>query len=107
MSEDNLEPLVTQCPNCDTRFRVSESQLQIAAGRVRCGACLAVFEGTAHLLLDGEEMVSDKAPADVDALLILGQALAVDDRLDGALGAFRRILAFDDKPGALAWLQSN
>lgn len=86
MSEDSLEPLITQCPNCDTRFRVSETQLQIAAGRVRCGACLAVFEGTAHLLLDGEEMASDTAPGDVDALLeelddmgVAGEATALPD----------------------------
>lgn len=68
MSEDSLEPLVTQCPNCDTRFRVTESQLQVAAGRVRCGACLAVFEGTAHLSLDGETLNPGDDP-DVDALL--------------------------------------
>ena len=46
MSEENLDPLITECPNCDTRFRVTESQLQIAGGRVRCGACLVVFDGT-------------------------------------------------------------
>ena len=68
MSEDSLEPLVTQCPNCDTRFRVSESQLQTAAGRVRCGACLSVFDGTDHLILDAEDVAGD-AFADVDALL--------------------------------------
>jgi predicted Zn finger-like uncharacterized protein len=68
MSEDSLEPLVTQCPNCDTRFRVTENQLQVAAGRVRCGACLAVFEGTAHLSLDGETLAVGDDP-DVDALL--------------------------------------
>ncbi len=45
-------PLITECPNCHTRFRVGESQLQIAHGRVRCGACLAVFAGVDHLLLD-------------------------------------------------------
>ena len=56
MSEDNLEPLITQCPNCETRFRVTEAQLQVAHGRVRCGACLSVFDGTAHLSLDGEEL---------------------------------------------------
>ena len=69
MAEDDLEPLVTQCPNCDTSFRVSESQLQIAQGRVRCGACLGVFDGTAHLSQDGEELAHEDEAADVDALL--------------------------------------
>lgn len=69
MSEENLDPLITECPNCDTRFRVTESQLQIAGGRVRCGACLVVFDGTAHLSLDGEDFVSGEESEDVDALL--------------------------------------
>ncbi len=56
-------PLITECPNCRTRFRVSESQLQMAHGRVRCGACLAVFPGVDHLLL-GDDMA---APALGDA----------------------------------------
>lgn len=50
MVEDELEPLITQCPNCQTRFRVAETQLQVAEGRVRCGACLTVFAGLDHLL---------------------------------------------------------
>ena len=54
MAEDDVEPLVTQCPNCQTRFRVTENQLQIAAGRVRCGACLTVFQGVEHLQWDDE-----------------------------------------------------
>ena len=69
MSEENLDPLITECPNCDTRFRVTESQLQIAGGRVRCGACLVVFDGTEHLSLDGEDFVSGEDSEDVDALL--------------------------------------
>jgi len=52
MATTEPPPLVTECPNCHTRFRVGESQLQIAHGRVRCGACLAVFAGVDHLLLD-------------------------------------------------------
>ncbi len=68
MSEDNLAPLVTQCPNCTTRFKVTETQLQVATGRVRCGACLTVFDGTDHLLLDGEPL-SSGGVEEVDALL--------------------------------------
>ena len=37
------EPLVTQCPYCQTRFRLTAEQLSVAAGNVRCGACLEVF----------------------------------------------------------------
>ncbi len=33
----------TQCPHCDTKFRVTETQVQIADGFVRCGVCSEVF----------------------------------------------------------------
>lgn len=33
----------TQCPNCETRFRITESQVKIAEGFVRCGICQEVF----------------------------------------------------------------
>lgn len=71
MIEDDLEPLITKCPNCATRFRVTENQLAVAAGRVRCGACLTVFEGTDHLLLDDETTFSTESEADaaLDELL--------------------------------------
>jgi|GEM_PF-2178474 len=78
-SEDALEPLVTQCPNCDTRFRVSESQLQVAGGRVRCGACLTVFDGADFLMLDGEPLgaAADDIEGEEDTLdAVLGE---IDD----------------------------
>ena len=43
MSESQL--LIAECPSCRTRFRVTAEQLAVADGRVRCGACLAVFDG--------------------------------------------------------------
>jgi len=33
----------TQCPHCNTKFRVTENQLQAADGFVRCGVCSEVF----------------------------------------------------------------
>lgn len=33
----------TTCPQCQTRFRVTEEQLQAREGRVRCGRCSHVF----------------------------------------------------------------
>lgn len=35
--------MISQCPNCKTRFVVSEAQLAAAQGNVRCGACMKVF----------------------------------------------------------------
>lgn len=45
------QTFVTQCPHCQTRFRVSREQLAIANGSVRCGACMQVFDA-AGLLAD-------------------------------------------------------
>jgi predicted Zn finger-like uncharacterized protein len=40
---------VTQCPECATRFRVSEEQLASHDGMVRCGRCNEVFHAIEHL----------------------------------------------------------
>ena len=67
---EELEPLVTRCPECSTRFRVTETQLQVAGGRVRCGSCLTVFFGTDHLQWDLEQPAVATDPAEtLDQLL--------------------------------------
>lgn len=77
--DDDLEPLVTECPSCATRFRVSETQLAAADGRVRCGACLNVFQGNAHLLFESELSGPDDPDADLDELLSdLGESERAD-----------------------------
>ncbi len=45
MTQSSLQ---TRCPNCDTRFRVTDEQLGIAKGKVRCGNCLEVFNAVDH-----------------------------------------------------------
>ncbi len=40
--------IITQCPGCNASFRVSPGQLKVAAGQVRCGACLQVFTALEH-----------------------------------------------------------
>lgn len=39
----------TQCPECNTVFRITAEQLNAAGGRVRCGECHAVFNAAQHL----------------------------------------------------------
>ncbi len=39
----------TRCPSCKTRFRVSEEQLKLADGWVRCGHCADIFDATLSL----------------------------------------------------------
>lgn len=40
---------VTQCPECRTRFKVSQAQLDMHQGMVRCGRCQAIFNATKQL----------------------------------------------------------
>lgn len=42
----------TQCPQCSTRFKISQEQLDAHQGMVRCGRCQGVFNATEYLLDD-------------------------------------------------------
>ncbi len=43
-----MEQFTTQCPNCGTSFRVTQEQLQVANGSVRCGSCMHIFQAASH-----------------------------------------------------------
>ena len=45
MTQSSLQ---TQCPQCETRFRVTDEQLGVAGGKVRCGSCMNVFNALEH-----------------------------------------------------------
>ena len=55
--------LATQCPHCQTTFRVVHDQLKLRAGLVRCGHCKEIFNGIEHLLppADAEPTVVEPA----------------------------------------------
>ena len=61
------DSFVTQCPHCQTSFRVSHSQLSMARGVVRCGACLQVFNAAQQLLNKGTE--KEQLPTTVTPLV--------------------------------------
>ena len=46
--------MLTQCPNCETTFRVTAEILRVAEGQVRCGRCHTQFDALAGLLADGD-----------------------------------------------------
>lgn len=50
--------LLTRCPHCDTRFRVTDEQLAIATGKVRCGNCMEVFNARENRHEDVSESVA-------------------------------------------------
>ncbi len=48
MTQSSLQ---TQCPQCETRFRVTDEQLSVARGKVRCGNCMNVFNAVEYQVL--------------------------------------------------------
>ena len=40
---------ITQCPQCGTRFKISQEQIEIHQGMVRCGRCQDVFNAQQYL----------------------------------------------------------
>lgn len=60
MASTNLH---TQCPHCQTRFRVTEEQLEVAKGRVRCGSCMQIFSALENRLDEPKPVVAPPEPA--------------------------------------------
>ncbi len=64
--------LVTQCPACATSFRITPEQIEMAAGAVRCGACLQIFQAGDHMLSRVQEDESEKRLIQADPMIIEG-----------------------------------
>lgn len=48
----------TKCPHCGSLFQVSEQQLQIANGTVRCGNCSNIFQAEEHVVDSKQTLIS-------------------------------------------------
>ncbi len=64
----------TRCPHCKATFKVSEEQLGAANGRVRCGACMNIFDAIAYGVSVNTEGQPDpsqanEAPVDLEETL--------------------------------------
>lgn len=67
MTQSSLQ---TRCPKCETRFRVTDAQLSVAGGKVRCGNCMAVFNAVEHQVRggsSGDKSGDTKEPASAPA----------------------------------------
>jgi predicted Zn finger-like uncharacterized protein len=62
------DELFTRCPGCKTVFRVTEPQLALRDGQVRCGHCRTVFNGREELI-DLDPPATAHPEADDDELL--------------------------------------
>ena len=68
-----MDPRITQCPRCGTSFRVTEAHLAVAAGAVRCGSCLHIFNARDHWV-----ETESAAPAEPEKPLAARQVEAID-----------------------------
>ena len=66
--------MFTRCPNCRAAFSISNQQLEIAAGMVRCGMCEYVFDARLYLF----EQAHDDMYESVDVELGEEDASAID-----------------------------
>lgn len=57
---------ITQCPECRTRFKVTDAQLDAHDGLVRCGHCHDVFNAREHLQ-DDEPSPQLSLPIDIES----------------------------------------
>lgn len=71
---------ITQCPSCATKFKVTQEQLSVSEGWVRCGRCEHVFDATEHLLDAQLTKPLTATPAATNAL----QATAAAEQDDAA-----------------------
>lgn len=76
--------LATQCPHCQTTFRVAHDQLKLRAGLVRCGSCKEIFNGIEHLLRPTDQ-VEPSAPPDLPDLAATPSPPRVIDTPDASL----------------------
>ena len=56
---NSAEAMETCCSHCQSRFRVSEQQLQAANGQVQCGECGKIFDAWDSLKFDDGETLAD------------------------------------------------
>ena len=96
---------VTQCPKCQTSFRVTDAQLDIANGAVRCGSCLHIFNATEHWLGDISPAVkSEPAAAEPQAPLSFDETdlLADNDEI-----TFEELLGSDDTESSVSLVEPS
>jgi tetratricopeptide (TPR) repeat protein len=93
----------TAVGNAENAYRAYASAIELAPGNVRS------YLGMGRLMLDAAmynearlraELVLDRDPRNVDALLLYGRALNRQARFKEAIGAFNTAVAVDSRPAA-------
>jgi predicted Zn finger-like uncharacterized protein len=80
--------MLTQCPNCQTIFRVTSEILRVADGQVRCGRCQRQFDALARLIEENENedaaaAASEAAPKPPENFVVDEPATHEDITMEG------------------------
>ena len=94
MAEDSLEPLVTQCPTCRTRFRATEVQLgeidmRLDNSKIAGGIVIAMPNESRAQPAFGIGLALDQI--NVDAYMPVASAETAEQPADGEGGGNRRL----------------
>ncbi|MBC7982514.1 MAG: zinc-ribbon domain-containing protein [Candidatus Obscuribacterales bacterium] len=79
--------MLTQCPACETVFRVTSAILKMGHGQVRCGKCRTQFDAVEALLDETEEIATPSAEDEEEAtpgIEAREQEFAEDVTLEGS-----------------------
>lgn len=87
--------LATQCPHCNTLFRVAHDQLKLRGGIVRCGACNEIFDGNAALV-DVAAGVAAPAPTQANKEAAVSASAAFDAAVSASAAFDAQVSAIDE-----------
>lgn len=99
--------MYTQCPECDTIFRVNAAVLRAAQGQVRCGVCDATFDAIRFLMDEIEAGVNAASASGIHFEPVPEESTPRDDA-DGKPTPFRPspclpLVAFEVADAANEW----
>lgn len=66
--------MYTCCPHCQTCFRITKAQLDVAQGKVRCGHCKEIFNGKEHLQESIAPEKSESPASDTPSAAVISSA---------------------------------
>lgn len=93
-----MNPSITQCPQCSTRFKVTAEQLAAHEGMVRCGRCNNVFNAA-------EQLHDDQPSPQLDLPILMPEQETATDRTavdpERETPPASAIEAIADEPGAV------
>ena len=95
---------ITHCPQCETAFKVSPQQLELAKGWVRCGRCAHVFEAALHFETPPDIPPPPSPSADAPSLFRAAMApAAATSEIDPSAVIEKPAVTTTDHALSLAW----